>query len=101
MGGQVTIKRGELNPVMEHTFRYDVEHSYTAHNTEKRALSWQSGYPRLGNYSDWDWKQTEKLSRALRYHIKKLSISKHEARPILPRAASLHADGKFKLRENW
>lgn len=117
MGGQVGIERTELNPGLEHTFRYDVEvwglmqlhcgtvhdeciePSYTAHNTKKRAQLWADTITRLGGYEDWDWMQTEKLSRALRYHIRKLAVSKHGSRPILPRAARLHTKSKFKMLE--
>ncbi len=70
-----------------------LEASHTNHNSEKRALAWESLNPELGPVSGWNWNAVTSFSRRLNRHIHKLAVAKNGSRVILPFAAQLHRSG--------
>lgn len=100
----------------EHSFRYRVSgwgliqlylggmnenektliHSYTNHNSEKRAIKWQETSPEMGRADKWDWQEVNKVSRNLNSYIRKLSVSKIGSRPILENALSSINHDKYE-----
>jgi len=70
-----------------------METSHTNHNSEKRAMAWESTYPDLGRVSDWNWKAVTSFSRRLNRYIQSLAVDKKGSRPILPFAAQLNKSG--------
>lgn len=78
-----------------------IRSSSFAHNSESRALHWESTYhDRLGDAASWDWKAIEKLSSKLKNHInKKLAVEKADSWGVLPGAAQLRKEG-YKLMLN-
>lgn len=91
--GLIRIHQGWINS----SSRY-LDSSFISNHSVRGASRIDSYYPRLGSASDWDWKEVERLSRALRYHISnRLALSKVRSHPILPGAFNLQQEG-YKLR---
>ena len=112
--GEIIYKRIELDPEKcnGYNFRYSVEGwgliqlyfggiqnnilhlSHIGHFSEKGALKWESTNKINGKISKWDWKEIEKTSRKLRYHIQQnLSVRKIGSYTVLSAAASLENQG--------
>ena len=106
--GRLVVEKIKLNP--EHcegaTFRYcasgwgmiqlyfggvgpdGIVLSHTNHNSEKRALKWESTYINaLGPASAWNWGKVESTSRRLNTFIRKAAVAKEGSHPVLPAAA--------------
>jgi len=71
-----------------------LQYSNTNHNSEKRALAWESNYSdTMGSPSEWDWKVVSSTSRKLVNFIKKIPIKKVGPMPVMPCAASITLAG--------
>ena len=88
MGGELLRTRLRLNPnaCKGHDFRYTAEGwglirahlawrkgpdlSFVSANSEKRALSWASTYPQLGDPGQWNWGNVARHLRRLRRAFK-------------------------------
>lgn len=69
-----------------------LQYSNTNHNSEKRALNWQSLYSdKIGSPNSWNWKEVSRISRKLNNFIKKNAPNKVGALHIMNCAS------KFKL----
>ncbi|MBC3539160.1 hypothetical protein ACFSC6_10955 [Rufibacter sediminis] len=109
-GFDYTISRLELNPkyCKGHTFRYrtdgwglihfqvneitkmNLEASSLSHNSEKRAMAWESTKPELGKVEKLNWQEINSTSRKIKNYIsKKLSIGKSEGTDVLVNAKDL------------
>jgi hypothetical protein len=73
--------------------------SDTNHNSEARARTWESTYPKLGPVAAWDFNEVTRISRLLNRHIKHLASSKGGP-VVLPGAKAMVAAGQLKLRQN-
>jgi hypothetical protein len=73
--------------------------SHTNHNSENRALAWQSTFvDRLGPASAWNWRVVTAISSRINRHIRnKLAVSKDGSRPLLPQAFEMLRDGHANL----
>jgi hypothetical protein len=67
--------------------------SHTNHNSEKRALAWESTYPRLGRVAEWNWAEVASASRRLNRFIHKMAVGKVGSRSVLAHAAQLEKSG--------
>jgi hypothetical protein len=105
--GQATVTRIALDPAKcdGHTFRYRTDGwgliqlhlggigpkgivaSNTNHNSQARALKWESSRPDLPPVSSWDWPGVQAASRKLNRFIHSLAASSTGSSPILPEAA--------------
>ncbi|MFC0610498.1 hypothetical protein ACFFGQ_22365, partial [Rufibacter quisquiliarum] len=94
-GFDYKITKIDLNPKYcnGHTFRYRMdgwglihlnvgrlirgrlEVSSIAHNSEKRATTWESTIPEFGKVSEVNWEEVNKTSRKLKYLISKKLIA--------------------------
>ena len=75
-----------------------IENSHTNHNSEKRALKWESIYgDDLGPVAAWDWKRVAAISRRINSRIRKLAPAKRGSRPILPAAHQALQTGEVGL----
>jgi hypothetical protein len=106
-GGKIHIERVELDSAKcdGAKFRYnsggwgmiqlylsgvydgELRDSHTNHNSEKRALKWQSTCPELGPVADWDFGVVTSVSRKINRFIKNNSVAKYGARPIMEQAS--------------
>ena len=70
-------------------------HSHTNHNSEKRALAWETTYKStLGSVSYWSWPVIESTSRRINSFIRKVAVAKNGSRPVLPQASVVLAESK-------
>jgi hypothetical protein len=64
--------------------------SWMNHNSESRALAWESTIPQLGPAASWDFKEVARISRRLNRHvITKLAVRKEGRRVVLRGAQAL------------
>jgi hypothetical protein len=112
--GQIQFEKVVLNPMYckGHTFRYTtsgwgliqlyfggldkhgLHASHIGHNSEKRALGWESLTPALGPVQQWDWKAVNATSRKLRYLLhQKWAVNKKGSRGILAGAEKMRHQG--------
>jgi hypothetical protein len=117
MGGTVSIRRIELTPeeFSATPWRFTAEGwgliqlslrglhegqifpSHTNHNTEKRALAWQSTHPELGEPASWNWRVVTSLSRRINRFVHRLAPHNSGSRPVLPAAAACVRSGQALL----
>lgn len=64
-------------------------------NSEARARRWEDTLAhQLGQPADWNWINVGRVTRRLQYHIaRRLAVSKRGARPVLPGADAVCAQG--------
>lgn len=116
--GDINFRRVNLNPKYcnGHTFRYSTEgwgmiqlyfgglnnnelnRSHIGHQSEKRALTWETNHKDMGLVNKWDWKEVEQTGRKLKYHINnKMAKRKINSSGVLDGANRLEEQGiKFK-----
>lgn len=66
-----------------------LEDSHTNHNTLKRAQTWSSTVPELGDVGAWDFGKITAFSSRLNREIRKRGVAKIGSRAILPGALKL------------
>ena len=75
-----------------------IKGSFLNHNTEKRAQKWVSIYAdEMGLPDTWDWKEVHRAPSRLNRYIRKLEVSKIDARSVFPLAAEHIAQGATLL----
>jgi len=117
-GGDLIFRKVDLDPkhCKGHTFRYATEgwgliqlyfggvknnelyRSHIGHQSQKRAMTWESNNGGLGSVSKWDWSEVEKVARGLKYQIhNKMTKRKIESIGVLVGADKLEEQGiKFR-----
>lgn len=114
----VRVNRIELNPKKcqgaTHRYRVDgwglvslelrginkagLQYSHTNHNTEKRAVAWETNYGDvMGSPSNWDWKIVTSTSRKLHSFIKKHSTKKVGSMPVMQCAEAITLAGEVAV----
>ena len=106
-GGRIIIERLELDSTKcdGATFQYscggwgmiqlylfglvhgELRESQARHNSEKRALKWESTGSKLGAVADWDFKVVNSISRKLNRFIKINSVASYGSLPIMDSAS--------------
>lgn len=72
------VKNGELN------------RSHIGHQSQKRAIAWETNKLDLGQVSTWNWSEVENVARGLKYQIhNKMTARKIESVGVLPGADKL------------
>jgi hypothetical protein len=72
--------------------------SWMNHNSERRALAWESTYPQLGPAASWDFQEVARISRRVNRHvITRLAVRKEEGRVVLRGAQALIDAGDVVL----
>jgi hypothetical protein len=74
--------------------------SHTNHNSEKRALAWQSTHPEIAEPALWNWPEVTRISRRINRFIHQLASYKSGSRPVLPGAAACVESGEAALTLN-
>jgi hypothetical protein len=115
--GQVIFRKVDLDPKRcnGHTFRYstngwgliqlyfggiknnELNRSHIGHQSEKRALTWESNHKEMGLVKNWDWKEVEQTGRKLKNQINKMENRKIDTFGVLVGADKLEGQGiKFR-----
>ncbi|UYN87567.1 MAG: hypothetical protein KIT51_05000 [Cyclobacteriaceae bacterium] len=115
--GDLNFRKVDLDPkhCNGHTFRYstdgwgliqlyfgglknnELNRSHIGHQSEKRALTWETNNKEMGRVNKWDWKEVEQTGRKLKYQINKMAVRKINTFGVLIGADKLEGQGiKFR-----
>ena len=116
--GDLVFRKVELDPKRcgGHTFRYstdgwgliqlyfggvknsELNRSHIGHQSQKRAIAWETNHLDLGPVSKWDWDEVEKVAHGLKHQIhNKMTKRKIESVGVLAGAHKLEEQGiKFR-----
>ena len=74
-----------------------LRHSFTNHNSEKRAQLWAKTHPEIPSVDAWDFQEVSRISRRINRQIANLAVRKEGSRPVLPAANEMAVQGDIIL----